>query len=203
MPEERYLPFLANVLTPRRLDHSLGVMQVMGELAEIYNLDRELAHTAGLLHDAAKDLPPAQQKCLIQAGQIRIANACETNYVLYLHAPVGAYFVQKELGIQDELILGAIATHCYYGESPWFHHPLAWCLRFADILEPSRNWSGEALLLAGARQLRSLAYGGKLAQAATHLSGVVIQWYEEKGFPVHPDLRRIHREIAASAHSGV
>jgi HD superfamily phosphohydrolase len=30
----RYLPFLKAILTPKRLEHSLGVMQVMGELAE-------------------------------------------------------------------------------------------------------------------------------------------------------------------------
>ena len=43
MVETKYLPFLEEVLTQRRLDHSLGVMQVMGELAEVYDLDREKA----------------------------------------------------------------------------------------------------------------------------------------------------------------
>ena len=57
----RYLPFLELNLTPARLRHSIGVMHVMTELAEIYSLDLAQAQTAGLLHDAAKDLEPEQQ----------------------------------------------------------------------------------------------------------------------------------------------
>ena len=39
----RYTPFLEQVLTPSRLQHSLGVMQVMQELTPIYALDPEKA----------------------------------------------------------------------------------------------------------------------------------------------------------------
>jgi HD superfamily phosphohydrolase YqeK len=54
----RYTPFLKQLLTPNRLRHSYGVMQVMQELAPIYALDPKKALLAGLLHDAAKELPP-------------------------------------------------------------------------------------------------------------------------------------------------
>ena len=135
MIKDRYLPFLQNILTPRRLDHSLGVMQVMGELAQVYNLDKEQSLSVGILHDAAKDLSPHQQKHLLEEGAIPIRHDCENDYVHYLHAPVGAYFVQKELGVSDELVLDAIATHCFFGDSRHFDHPLCWCMRFADVLE--------------------------------------------------------------------
>ena len=46
---DKYLPFLASVLTRPRLQHSLGVMRVMGELTEIYDLDPTQALLAGLL----------------------------------------------------------------------------------------------------------------------------------------------------------
>lgn len=58
---DRYLPFLKGLLTPPRLQHSLGVMRVMAELAPIYSLDRAQAMTVGLLHDAARDLSSADQ----------------------------------------------------------------------------------------------------------------------------------------------
>ena len=63
---DRYRPFLEQVLTPMRLRHSLGVMQVMGELAGVYGLDRDTALAAGLLHDAAKDLDEACYMALVK-----------------------------------------------------------------------------------------------------------------------------------------
>jgi HD superfamily phosphohydrolase YqeK len=47
-----YYSFVQDILTPGRLEHSLDVLQIMGELAEGYDLDREMAQTTGLLHDA-------------------------------------------------------------------------------------------------------------------------------------------------------
>lgn len=60
MPSEAYYVFLKKVLTPARLQHSRGVQEMMGELSAIYRLDDEMAQTAGLLHDAAKDLAPKE-----------------------------------------------------------------------------------------------------------------------------------------------
>jgi HD superfamily phosphohydrolase YqeK len=62
MDMNSYFPQLEASLTPARLRHSLGVMQVMGELAPVYELNREQAMIAGLLHDAAKDFSPEQQE---------------------------------------------------------------------------------------------------------------------------------------------
>ena len=128
MLDNQYLPFLKRVLTPHRLEHSLGVMQVMGELADPFGLDKEKAQTIGILHDAAKDLPQSKIDELVREGNIKISNECEKDYVLYLHGPVGSYFVSQELGINDELILDAIKTHTYYATSRYFDDPMSWCL---------------------------------------------------------------------------
>ena len=197
MIEQQYLPFLEKVLTPKRLEHSLGVMQVMGELAEIYDLDREKALIIGLLHDVAKDLSPDQQEQLIEEGDIQTQHECETDYVYYLHAPVGSYFVQRELGITDELILDAITTHTYYGNSPYFNNPHCWCMRFADLLEPNRNWNREKLLLQGAKRLKKMVYAGRLAEGAFLQTGMLIEWYKAKGVPVHPNMCQVKQELAA------
>ena len=154
----------------------MGVMQVMGELAKIYGLDQDKGCTIGILHDAGKDLNDDQQKQLIDEGNIQISYECESDYVFYLHAPVGAYFVQKELGISDELVLAAITTHTYYGSSRYFNDPLCWCLRFADILEPTRNWDGEVFLNEGAARLRELVYAGRMVNGAFLLTETIINW---------------------------
>jgi HD superfamily phosphohydrolase YqeK len=51
-----YLLFIRTQLSDARIRHSIGVMQVMAELAPIYSLDRARAMTAGLLHDAARNV---------------------------------------------------------------------------------------------------------------------------------------------------
>jgi predicted HD superfamily hydrolase involved in NAD metabolism len=170
-------------------------MQVMGELADIYGLDKEKAQAIGILHDAGKDLPQSKIEELVRDGNIQITYECESNYVLYLHGPVGAYFVHRELGLTDELILDAIKTHTYYGASKYFHAPMAWCLRFSDILEPTRNWEHEKILLDCANQLRNLVYAGRMKEAAFLQMGCLIRWFEEKGMPVHPTMRKIHQEL--------
>ena len=193
----RYRSFLEQVLTPHRLQHSLGVMQVMGELAEIYALDREQALVAGLLHDAGKDLSPARQAQIVGEAGIEIHYPCDRDYLLYLHGPAGAYLVRKELGISDALILDGISMHTYYGDGANFTAPLLWCLRFSDILEPNRNWSKVRWLRAGAERLRETVYAGRIAEGAFLETGWLIQWFRAAGFPVHPNMRRVYRELSA------
>lgn len=195
MSEHPYLPFLETVLTPGRLAHSLGSMKIMAELAEVYKLNPEKAQTIGILHDAGKDLPREKIAELVKGGNIQISHACEENYVLYLHGPVGSYFIEKELGIKDELTLAAVKTHTYYGTSKYFHDPMSWCLRFADILEPTRRWGREKVLLDCARRLRGLAYSGKMQEGAFLETGCLIRWFEEKEMPIHPTMRKVHQEL--------
>lgn len=196
MDLERYRSFLERVLTPGRLAHSFGVMQVMGELADVYSLDREQSFTAGLLHDAAKDLTPIQQSEIVAEASIEIRDVSEQDYVHYLHGPVGAHFVFRELGVTDPLILDAIATHTYYGNSANFHAPLCWCLRFSDILEPTRNWNRVRWLKNGLARFREVVYAGRMKEGAFLETGWLIQWFEEEGVPVHPNMRRVYRELS-------
>ncbi|TLN08756.1 HD domain-containing protein [bacterium] len=197
MPEDRYLEFIERVTTPRRFRHSAGVMQVMGELAGVYGLDRDLAQTIGILHDAGKDLAPDAIETLIAEGRIEIQYDCEQNYVLYLHGPVGACFVRRELGISDDLILDAIRLHTFYGDGLHFNHPLIWCLRFSDLLEPNRDWSDWPRFQAGVETLREIVYAGRMDEGALLQASLLIDWFDEQGLPVHPHIRRTREELSA------
>lgn len=193
-----YIEFLEKVLTPGRLKHSLGVMQVMSELAEVYNLDLEKSILAGLLHDAGKDLPIEKQKQIIKEARISIRSKYDRDYVNILHGPVGAYFVYQQLGITDPLILDAIAMHTYYGAGGNYDSPLVWCLRFSDILEPNRTWDEKAHWIRdGKPRLRSLVYSGRLDEAAFFQTGLIIRFFEEIGNLVHPNVRKVYRDLSA------
>jgi predicted HD superfamily hydrolase involved in NAD metabolism len=188
----RYTAFLEQVLTPSRLRHSLGVAQVMAELAGIYDLDRLQAVTAGLLHDAAKDLLPHQQEQMRQEGHIAIQHPCELDYNIYLHGPVGAYYVARELGIRDAQVLDAIWMHTWCGSGENFEAPLTWCLRFADILDPGRDWDEKARRFRdGSPALRELVYRGRLKESALFITSMEIGFFEDNQKPIHPNYFRI------------
>jgi len=193
---DRYLPFLRQELTPARLQHSLGAMQVMGELAGVYALDRDTALAAGLLHDAAKDLDAARYMALVEEAGIEIRYPADADFNHYLHGPVGSYFVYRELGVADRLLLDAITTHTYYG-GPNFDAPLCWCLRFSDILEPNRDWSKTKWLRTAAIRLRDLAFAGRMEEGALFQTGQLVAWFEKTGAPVHPNMVKVCRELTA------
>ena len=179
---DEYLPFLMSALTPTRLQHSLGVMQVMSELAEIYDLDRTQALSAGLLHDAAKDLSTARQLALAEEARIEFKHECERHPV-YLHAPIGAYVVSQELVITDNLVLDAIAAHSDGGDKVDADLQFQWCLQAADILAPVREWHGM-------RKLKDIVYAGRLPEAALLRCGWLLEHFANAGVPIHPNLEK-------------
>lgn len=194
MNTEDYTGYLERILTPQRFQHSLGVMEVMRELAEVYHLDRAKAMTAGLLHDAAKDLEPEQLLTLAEESKIEFRYPCE-RLPVYLHAPVSAYLVSKELGITDSLILDAISTHSYFGAGDNFDEPFSWCLRSADLVEPGREWKG-------VKRLRSVVYAGRLEEAALLQCSWLIRFLPEIGIPVHPNLVENYQSLSARLRVG-
>jgi predicted HD superfamily hydrolase involved in NAD metabolism len=183
-----YLPFLQGHLTLPRLQHSLGVMAVMEELAEIHQLDQTRAMTAGLLHDAAKDLDLEQLLVLAEEAHFEFNNPCERHPV-YLHAPVGAYFVSKELGVTDNLVLDAITTHSFINGRN-FNAPFSWCLRFADILAPSKNW-------LGMKKFKYTVYEGRMEEAALLQCGWFMEYAQQIGIPLHPHLTDTFQSLSA------
>jgi predicted HD superfamily hydrolase involved in NAD metabolism len=159
----------------------------MTELSPIYSLDRIQAMTAGLLHDAARDLSHEKRLALAEEACIELCDPCEQHPV-YLHALVGAYLVSRELGITDCLILDAIAAHSYAGNGHNFNAPLSRCLRFADILAPTQEWKG-------IRKLRSIVYAGLIDEATLLHCRLVIEYFQGHRVPVHPNLTKQYQTL--------
>ena len=163
----------------------------MEDLAEVYSVDREQAELTGLLHDAAKDMDHGGQMALAEEAGIDITHPCDRD-PMYLHAPVGAHVAFKELGEDDPAVMKAIALHSWYGEEGnRLDFPLLWCLRFADLLEPTRGeqeWT---------KELRELAYAGQLERGALFETRLVIGWFENNGIPVHPNMVWICEQLSA------
>jgi predicted HD superfamily hydrolase involved in NAD metabolism len=101
---------LKETLSEKRYNHSLGVKEAAVFLAEKFDLDKEKAQLAGLLHDCAKCCPNDELLKIIKE-RIPEVKECELANYKTLHAPVSAYFAKTEFNIEDKEILDAIRWH--------------------------------------------------------------------------------------------
>jgi predicted HD superfamily hydrolase involved in NAD metabolism len=184
-----YLLLIRTRLSDARVRHSIGVMQVMADLARIYSLDRAQAMTAGLLHDAARNVSDGDLLAFAGHVGIELRHPCE-RHPIYLHALVGAHQVERQLGVTDPAIVAAIAAHSYVGDGREFDAPLSRCLRIADLLAPMRLWPG-------LDKLQHVAYAGRLEEASLLHAAWVIELFQEQEVPVHPNLSAERDVLAA------
>jgi predicted HD superfamily hydrolase involved in NAD metabolism len=186
---DAYMAFAEHELTPQRFKHSLGVMQVMSELASIYDLNKTAAMTAGILHDIAKEF--TSDDLIKLAGEYNILLCTEYDKIpLFLHGPVGACYLAQKLGPVDSMILEGISRHSYFGEGIALSPSFCWCLRFADLLEPSRDW------VELKNQLKPIVYAGEMGEAAYLLMRWIIPFHESAVLPVHPNMHRVFSQLS-------
>lgn len=93
---------LKNTLSERRYIHSLGVMEMAVELAQIYNVDEKKVELAGLLHDNAKEMTPEELLKYVDDNNIKISEVERINTKI-LHGKVGADIAKKKYGVSKEI----------------------------------------------------------------------------------------------------
>ena len=97
-------------LSKKRFNHSLNVADASYKLAEQEGEDTDKAYIAGLLHDICKEDDQDQQLALALKGNMNLSGAELSSKALW-HGPAGAYFIKKELGIDDPDIIYAVRYH--------------------------------------------------------------------------------------------
>lgn len=137
MRQDEALKIVKAQLTDHRYQHTIGVMETAVVLAERFGADVEKARLAAIFHDYAKFRPKEEMKSLIleqNLGEDLLHYGSEL-----WHAPVGAYLVKKEVGIDDEEILEAIRTHT---SGRIDMSLLEKVIFLADYIEPGRHFPG-------------------------------------------------------------
>lgn len=125
-------------MSPERFLHSLGVRDTARGLALKYGADVEKASLAGLIHDYARDMEDSL--LLEKAREFGIpVSEVERLAPALLHGPVGAGLVARELGIDDEEVLRAVASHTTGGPAMTL---LEQIIYVADYIEPGRDFPG-------------------------------------------------------------
>ena len=93
---------LKQILSEKRYNHSIGVMEMAGELAKIYGVDIEMAKLAGLLHDNAKEMSKEDILEYIKQNNIQI-NEFEKFNLPILHGKIGADIAKKKYGVNKQI----------------------------------------------------------------------------------------------------
>lgn len=96
-------------LSEKRYKHSVGVMEMAGELAKLYGADVETAKLAGLLHDIAKEMSSEDKLKYVEENNIAIDEVERINTPI-LHGKIGADVAKKKYGVSEQ-IQKAIELH--------------------------------------------------------------------------------------------
>ncbi|ASS38029.1 bis(5'-nucleosyl)-tetraphosphatase (symmetrical) YqeK [Mogibacterium pumilum] len=173
--------YLKRALKPRRYIHSLGVVEMAGELATIHGANAQKARFAGLVHDIAKCYTCETMNRLIRmyGVDLKFINTPEL-----AHSKVGAAMLQKDFGINDTEILMAVSSHTAgrYGMSL-----LEEIVYVADAIEINRTY-------AEAPELRELAKRD-LDKACLEIIDYSIELLGKRGVPVDNDTYEAKRFI--------
>ncbi|MBO1512239.1 bis(5'-nucleosyl)-tetraphosphatase (symmetrical) YqeK [Metabacillus bambusae] len=137
MEREAALKIVAEQITEHRYVHTIGVMETAIQLARHYGEDPKKAEIAAIFHDYAKFRPKAEMKQIIEEQQMS-KQLLEHNSELW-HAPVGAYLVEKEVGITDQDVLSAIKYHTSGRPNMTLLEKIIYV---ADYIEPGRHFPG-------------------------------------------------------------
>lgn len=124
-------------INPQRYAHSLRVAEESRRLAKAWGMDEEKAYLTGLTHDVARDMSAEDFLRIAKIAGIPLYE--EANNINILHAPVGAYVLKTEFGIDDPEILDAVTKHTV--SAPGMSD-FAKIIFLADMIEPERSWEG-------------------------------------------------------------
>ncbi|RLQ98152.1 bis(5'-nucleosyl)-tetraphosphatase (symmetrical) YqeK [Falsibacillus albus] len=137
MNKERALRIVKEQITEHRYQHTLGVVQAAIKLAERFGADVEKAEQAAIFHDYAKFRSKEEMRDIIRSQKMD-PKLLDHNEELW-HAPVGAYLVKHEAGVEDEEVLDAIRFHTSGRVGMTLLEKVVY---LADYIEPGRHFPG-------------------------------------------------------------
>jgi predicted HD superfamily hydrolase involved in NAD metabolism len=172
---ERAEAFARSRLSERRYEHTMRVADTAESLTLAHDLDADKARLAALLHDAAREMGPEEFLNLADKWGLQVGDP-ERQSPKLLHGPVAAELAKRELGVDDEDVLGALRAHTTGRPGMG---PLALVLYVADKIEPARDYPSVGRLRTLAREDLRRAAEESLRRAIAH--------NEERGKATHPE----------------
>lgn len=189
MKREPIREIIKNRLSTKHFHHSLRVEETAAKLALAHDVDEEKAALTGLLHDYGKAYP---EKQLLQlAVQFQLVDDITLYETNLLHGPVGAWLLERDLEIDDSIILEAVRIHTTGNEKMT---SLAQVVYLADYIEPQRS-------CPGVEKIRELAFDD-LTKALLYSVDLTIKYVLERQRIVHPDSIAFRNSLIISLRKG-
>lgn len=182
MNREKALRIVREKLTERRYIHTIGVMETSILLAKKYGVDENKAELAAIFHDYAKFRDKEEMRNIIL--EQNMPQDLLTHHDELWHAPVGAYLVEKEVGITDKEVLEAIKCHT---SGKINMTTLDKVLYVADYIEPGRDFPGVEEVRESAESSLDIA----LIQAMKN----TISYLLKRNQPVYPDTFHAYNDM--------
>ncbi len=156
------------MVSPERWEHIQRVAELARRLAEAAGGDGERAYLAGVLHDAARELPEEELLRLCPPQ-----NEVERLHPRALHGCAGRKLAAA-WGVTDPQVLAAIEGHVW-GVDP--DNLIGMAVYVADTSEPGRGVNDD---------VRELGLAGRLHEAYAAAVGRKVEYLRAKGIPIHP-----------------
>ncbi|WP_432204847.1 bis(5'-nucleosyl)-tetraphosphatase (symmetrical) YqeK [Cetobacterium somerae] len=127
---------LSSILSKKRYEHSIRVLETAIELAKIYNIDLEKVAIAAILHDFAKEFKRDE---LVSISKIFFKEETEDylDNIEILHSYAGTYIAKNKFNINDSDILNAIKYHTTGRKNMSLIEKIVY---IADAIEPKRDY---------------------------------------------------------------
>lgn len=186
MKAEEARVLIESMLSESRYRHSLGVADTAREMARIFGIDEDKAYLTGLLHDYAKGVSGATLLEIAVANDL-VEDDIERQAPDLLHAMVGAWMLENELGITDISILNAVRFHTL-GDTNMT--ALDKIIYLADMIEPGRDYPG-------IERIRCLAHRN-LDTAMIAAIESTIKYCLDRGRLIHPRGIAVRNVLIAS-----
>jgi len=123
-------------LSRPRLAHSREVARLASELCDRFHVNEDKGYIAGIAHDLARELDPAEMLLLAERDGLPLRD-WERARPLLLHGRAAAAILTKHTGYDDAETLQAIRDHITGRGSMG---PLSRIVFAADFLEPTRDF---------------------------------------------------------------
>lgn len=186
---EQIKKHISGLMNEERFVHSLGVMNLSEKLAEIYGIDSEKAKFAGLIHDAAKQIPKDKMFSLLEKAY----EGKEKDEIVFenkglWHGPAGSVYVKDVFGA-DEEVANAVFYHTIGKEKMSLLEKIVF---LADCIEVNRDsefdWAKDL------RQLAKTDLDGAIVIAVNQSLKSIIN----RNLVIHPGSVMLRNEILKS-----
>lgn len=173
-------------LSRPRLAHSRDVARLSSELCDRFHADEDKGYIAGISHDLARELDPAEMLLLAERDGLPIRDWERANLLL-LHGRAAAAILTKHTGYADPEVLQAIRDHIT-GRGGM--GPISKIVFAADFLEPTRDFVSP--------EFRRRTLGLSLDEMVLAVLERKIHFVKAAAREVAEDARALHEELKSN-----